>query len=32
MYDLSGDSAKELAFAEGHESRDRPKNQRTADE
>ena len=32
MYDLSGDSAKELAFAERHESRERPKNQRTADE
>jgi hypothetical protein len=32
MYNLPGDSAKELAFAERHESRDRPKNQRDADE
>jgi hypothetical protein len=32
MYDLSGNSAKELAFAEKHESDDRPNNQRASDE
>jgi hypothetical protein len=31
MCHLSGDSAKELAFAEKHESGDRPNNQRAAD-